>query len=369
MYFISRSLILPTPPKEYFQRWDAYDVDAALAALDDDDEEEVKEKPQERKQFHRMTIEEVDESSIGSSSNVVDTEEEDIEEIYTPDALAATAAAAAAAEKEKQHAQTTESSTQSMTFSANLKAQFSSQDTSASNSNEKKQVPSSPSVVNDAIVVDDDSPQDTATPTKNIGIVETACDEEEFADEPIDSSLMSRVDIVCEDTACEDEDDPRIPPSPEQIQDSNKLKQEGNVALKEQRYEDAIKFYSLALDINPDNTAALNNKNIAHIKMEDWKNTMVNASLCLAKDVTNTKALYHRGYALMKLENRDLVERYKEALVDFEYALSLQPPKDQISALRKKIDLCNKVLSSTSMKERPNEKKKVRTHDTQGLAF
>ena len=103
--------------------------------------------------------------------------------------------------------------------------------------------------------------------------------------------------------------------------------------------------------------------------MEDWKNTMVNASLCLAKDVTNTKALYHRGYALMKLEERDLVERYKEALVDFEYALSLQPPKDQISALRKKIDLCNKVLSSTSMKERPNEKKKVRTHDTQGLAF
>ena len=201
MYFISRSLILPTPPKEYFQRWDAYDVDAALAALDDDDEEEVKknpkakDKPQETKkeQFHRMTIEEVDESSIGSSSNVVDTEEEDIEEIYTPDALAATAAAAAAAEKEKQHAQTTESSTQSMTFSANLKAQFSSQDTSASNSNEKKQVPSSPSVVNDAIVVDDDSPQDTATPTKNIGIVETACDEEEFADEPIDSSLMSRV--------------------------------------------------------------------------------------------------------------------------------------------------------------------------------
>ena len=365
MHFISRSLILPNPPKEYFQRWDAYDVDAALAALDDDDEEEVKEKPQERKQFHRMTIEEVDESSIGSSSNVVDTEEEDIEEIYTPDALAA-------AEKEKQHVQTTtstQSSVMSSSFSANLKAQFSSQDTSASNSNEKKQVPSSPSVVNDAIVVDDDSPQDTATPTKNIGIVETACDEEEFADEPIDSSLMSRVDIVCEDTACEDENDPRIPPSHEQIQDSNKLKQEGNVALKEQRYEDAIKFYSLALDINPDNTAALNNKNIAHIKMEDWKNTMVNASLCLAKDVTNTKALYHRGYALMKLENRDLVERYKEALVDFEYALSLQPPKDQISALRKKIDLCNKVLSSTSMKERPNEKKKVRTHDTQGLAF
>jgi len=72
-------------------------------------------------------------------------------------------------------------------------------------------------------------------------------------------------------------------------------------------------------------------------------------------------------------------KRQKEALVDFEYALSLQPPKDQISALRKKIDMCNKVLSEASMKEKSSkaaacttntaEKKKVRTHDTQGLAF
>ena len=202
-----------------------------------------------------MTIEEVGDSSI-SSSNVVNTEEEHIEEIYTPDALAATALAAA--EKEKQHVQTTTSSTQS--FSGSLTAQFFSQDTSASNSNDKKQDPSSPVVLNDAIVVDDDSPQDMSLPTNKIGIVETACDEE-FADEPIDSSSMRRIDIVCEGTDSEDEDDPRIPPSPEQIQDSNKLKQEGNVALKEQRYEDAIKFYSLALDINPGNTAALNNKN------------------------------------------------------------------------------------------------------------
>jgi len=127
--------------------------------------------------------------------------------------------------------------------------------------------------------------------------------------------------------------------SQERAQEQKEL---GNSALKEHRYKDAIKFYSLALDINPDNTAALFNKTIAYIKMDDWENAVNHASLCLDRDVTNTKALYHRGYSLMNLE------RYKEALVDFERALSLQPPTDQITALQKKIDVCNKVLSSES---------------------
>ena len=321
-----------------------------------------------------MAIEDVDDSSI-INSNYVDTEEGDIEEIYTPDALAA------AVEKQTQHDQTA-TSTQSSGVSSSsesleVKDHYSSQDTSSSNSNDQKEVPSNPVVVNEEIVVNDDSPQDTSLPTNNIRIVETS--DEEFTDEPTDSSSsMRRIDIVCEDTDSEDEDCPHVSPSPEQIQDSNKLKQEGNVALKEQRYQDAIKFYSLALDMNPNNTAAMNNKSIVYIKMEDWKNAVKNASLCLAKNVGNTKALYHRGYACMMLVDHDLVERYKEALVDFEHALSLQPPKDQVSALRQKINVCNKAISAASTKEKSKaaagtestaEKKKVRTHDTQGLAF
>jgi len=60
--------------------------------------------------------------------------------------------------------------------------------------------------------------------------------------------------------------------SQERAQEQKEL---GNSALKEHRYKDAIKFYSLALDINPDNTAALFNKTIAYIKMDDWENAVV----------------------------------------------------------------------------------------------
>ena len=41
--------------------------------------------------------------------------------------------------------------------------------------------------------------------------------------------------------------------------------------MKHGRYEPAIKFYSLSLEANPKNTAALNNRSIAFSKMKMWE--------------------------------------------------------------------------------------------------
>jgi len=84
--------------------------------------------------------------------------------------------------------------------------------------------------------------------------------------------------------------------------------------------------------------------------------------------------LYRRGLANLTLGNTE------EALVDFEHALTCQPPKDQRKLLKKKVNACKKMLES--MKDEMKEevvggddesnstgKKKKKSRDSQALAF
>jgi len=236
--------------KEYFDRWDKFDVDKALAAIDDSDEEEevvqqkksqvvepkvvekpkvveteivaepkvvVEKEPSPTKQFHRMAITEVDDA--------VADEDDEIEEVFTPGAT------------ELESAQPSSSAP-----SKNVKDNKSS--ATAKDSQTSNTIPSDTS-----IKAPDSSWQ-------KISIVETSDSDEELVDKPTTSpSIMRRVDIV-EETLTDNE------------LDSDKFKQEGNTAMNEKRYSDAVRFYTLALDTNPDNTLALANRSAAYIKLE-----------------------------------------------------------------------------------------------------
>jgi len=63
----------------------------------------------------------------------------------------------------------------------------------------------------------------------------------------------------------------------------------------------------------------------------------------------------------------------KEALDDFQLAISLKPPKDQRAVLTKKVIECQRKLAS--MKDRHSTstntsgEKKIRSHDASALAF
>ena len=200
----------------------------------------------------------------------------------------------------------------------------------------------------------------TSNSWHKVSIIET----EEPDEYNTTTDCMKRIEIV------EDEDDAI---SQSIVQDSDKLKKEGNNALAAQRYEEAVQFYSLSLDINPSNIAALNNRSIAFTKLERWDNVIINATACLEKEPHNTKALYHRGFANKMLGN------VEKALVDFELAISFHLPKDQLSAFSKKVNECKKILSSSAKVEKQQaadslhpstvEKKKVRSYDAQALAF
>jgi len=218
--------------KEYFDRWDKFDVDKALAAVDDSDEEEevqpkkqtetivkpkvVEREPSPTKKFHRMAITEVDDA--------VADEDDEIEEVYTP----------GAAELE---------STQPTSSAPSKVVKDDKSSTTTQNTLSPNTIP------NSTIKAPDSSWQ-------KISIVETSDSDEELVDTPTESSSsMRRVDIV-EETLTDNE------------LDSDKFKQEGNTAMNERRYSDAVRFYTLALDINPDNTLALANRSAAYIKLE-----------------------------------------------------------------------------------------------------
>ena len=216
--------------KEYFDRWDKFDVDKALAAVDDSDEEEevvqpkksqvvvepkvVEKEPSPTKQFHRMTIKEVDDA---------DDDEDVVEEVYTP----------GAADLER-----------------------SAQPSSAPSKVVKIDKPSTKDSQTSNTIPNDTTTKAPDSSWQKISIVETSDSDEELVDKTTSSSSsMRRVDIV-EETLTDSE------------LDSDKFKSEGNTAMNEQRYSDAVRFYTLALDTNPDNTLALANRSAAYIKLE-----------------------------------------------------------------------------------------------------
>ena len=164
------------------------------------------------------------------------------------------------------------------------------------------------------------------------------------------------------------------------VKDSGKLKEEGNDAMAQRRFADAVNFYTHALDLNPFNYSVLYNRSIAYFKLSEWGESIADANACLLGEPNNTKALYRRGFAQMIQSHDEL--SIKKALCDFEQSLSLQPPNDQRVVLLKKIEKCKQILSSFS--EQPqafNEEElkdhlhasrgmqKVRRHDSQALAF
>jgi len=232
--------------KEYFDRWDKFDVDKALAAIDDSDDEEeevqpkkqteivvvepkvvetkivaepklvVEKEPSPTKQFHRMAITEVDDA----------VDDDVVEEVFTPGAT----------DLERS---TQPSSPAPSKVVKNDKSSATTKDAQTSNT-----------IPNDTTTKASDSSW------QKISIVETSDSDEELVDNPTSSSSsMRRVDIV-EETLTDNE------------LDSDKFKSEGNTAMNEKRYSDAVRFYTLALDANPDNTLALSNRSAAYIKLE-----------------------------------------------------------------------------------------------------
>ncbi|KAL7549809.1 hypothetical protein ACHAWF_013063 [Thalassiosira exigua] len=309
--------------KEYFERWSRFDVDAALESSDDESAVNDDRKHQScGNNGGRMVIHEVDGVSDGSDDG--QGEYDYVKEIYTPGAL----------------------------------------DEAGQNSTQGK-CPSTFSVNNVTTQkvnsIDSDDTKASESWSK-ISIVETSDSDEEAP------GAMRRIDIVEEDSDSEEESH-----SEECQRAAAKLKEEGNAAMKQGDFLSACKFYSLVLEksspLDPTYAAALNNRSIAYIKMEEYSKAIIDANSCLKIELDgNTKALYRRGFAKMKMGFKNETN-IKEALDDFQLALTFSPPKDQIRELSKKVKECQELMSTVSRLSSAKGSKKVRNVDSQSLSF
>lgn len=105
---------------------------------------------------------------------------------------------------------------------------------------------------------------------------------------------------------------------------ANRLKDDGNVKLKNHQYDEAIESYTKAIELDPTNAIFYSNRAQVHIKLENYGLAISDCNAALETDPNAMKAYYRRGIALMAILN------YKEAQVNFK-AILKKLPNDKLT--------------------------------------
>lgn len=98
-----------------------------------------------------------------------------------------------------------------------------------------------------------------------------------------------------------------------------KFKDQGNLFLKEQKYQEAIDAYTRAIELDGSNPIFYSNRAQVHIKMESYGLAIADCDAALAVDSGFVKAYYRKGVSLMALLN------YREAQTNFRIILKKMP--------------------------------------------
>lgn len=86
----------------------------------------------------------------------------------------------------------------------------------------------------------------------------------------------------------------------------------GFLCFPEKDYENAIKFYSEALDLNPSNAIYYSNRSLAYLRTECYGYALADATKALEVDKNYIKGYYRRATSNMALG------KFKAALKDYE---------------------------------------------------
>ncbi|XP_010770062.1 serine/threonine-protein phosphatase 5-like [Notothenia coriiceps] len=94
--------------------------------------------------------------------------------------------------------------------------------------------------------------------------------------------------------------------------DAELLKEKANKYFKEKDYENAIKYYSEALEVNPTNAVYYSNRSLAYLRTECYGYALADATKALEIDKNYIKGYYRRATSNMALG------KFKAALKDYE---------------------------------------------------
>ncbi|KPP62546.1 hypothetical protein Z043_119264 [Scleropages formosus] len=107
------------------------------------------------------------------------------------------------------------------------------------------------------------------------------------------------------------------------------------MSLAEKDYDNAIKYYSEALELNPDNAIYYSNRSLAYLRTECYGYALADATRALEIDKNYVKGYYRRATSNMALG------KFKAALKDYETVVRVRPnDKDA----KMKYQECNKIV-------------------------
>ncbi|KAJ1962257.1 Palmitoyl-protein thioesterase 1 [Dispira parvispora] len=121
----------------------------------------------------------------------------------------------------------------------------------------------------------------------------------------------------------------------EQRETAENLKNEANGYFKNAKYEDAIRLYTEAIEMNPFVPAYYCNRAIAYIRTEAHGYALMDADKALELDPNFAKAYYRRATANMAML------RFKDSFKDFRTVVK-RVPKD--AEARRKLAECEKIV-------------------------
>eukprot|EP01080_Neovahlkampfia_damariscottae_P004651 gene4651-8224_t len=101
-------------------------------------------------------------------------------------------------------------------------------------------------------------------------------------------------------------------------------KEKGNEEFKNNNFEKALHYYSLAIKEDPKNEIFHNNRALTHIKLEKYEQAIIDCNSAIKLKKNFVKAHFNKGIALERLNQID------KAKISFEVALSIDPKNQMI---------------------------------------
>ncbi|XP_014749679.1 PREDICTED: serine/threonine-protein phosphatase 5 [Sturnus vulgaris] len=112
---------------------------------------------------------------------------------------------------------------------------------------------------------------------------------------------------------------PGRPPSPADLERAEALKARANEFFKGKDYENAVKFYSSAIELNPGNAIYYGNRSLAYLRTECYGYALADATRAVQLDAKYVKGYYRRAASNMALG------KFKAALRDYEMVVKVRP--------------------------------------------
>ncbi|XP_028385531.1 serine/threonine-protein phosphatase 5 isoform X1 [Phyllostomus discolor] len=125
------------------------------------------------------------------------------------------------------------------------------------------------------------------------------------------------------------------PPADGTLKRAEELKTQANDYFKAKDYENAIKFYSQAIELNPSNAIYYGNRSLAYLRTECYGYALADATRAIEIDKKYIKGYYRRAASNMALG------KFRAALRDYETVMKVKPhDKDA----KMKYQECNKIV-------------------------